>query len=291
LLHLALGWWYRPGLTRFVTVGNRQRRFHVHLPNGHDPKPPKPVVLALHGATTNGPMLAGFTGLNRKADEAGFLAVYPDGTGSAGSFFWNGGTSGLPAEVQAADDVAFVAAVLDDLARAFPVDAGRVFVTGISNGAVLAYRLAAELAGRIAAIAPVAGTLPGVPCRPGRPVSVLHVHGTEDEFIPFHGGVGRKSLFKADYASVATTVRTWVEANGCAEPPVVDNLTPPGAELPVTRTTYGGGKGGAEVVLVTVEGGGHTWPGRPAPTLLGRSTQAVSANDLLWEFFQKHARP
>jgi polyhydroxybutyrate depolymerase len=235
-------------------------------------------------------MLAAFTGLSRKADEAGFLAVYPDGTGSAGSFSWNGGTANLPPEVQAADDVAFVGAVLDDLGRAFPVDAGRVFVTGISNGAVLAYRLAADLADRIAAIAPVAGTLPGVPCRPSRPVPVLHFHGTEDGFIPFHGGVGRKSLFKADYAPVPATIQTWVKADGCAEPPSVATLTPPGAELPVTRTTYGGGKDGAEVVLVTVEGGGHTWPGRLAPALLGRSTLAVSANDLLWAFFQKHAR-
>ena len=174
-------WWLRPGKVRTLIVGGVSRSYIVHAPKGHDLKSPLPVVLALHGATMNGPMMASFSGLNRKADEAGFLAVYPSGTGKNSSFFWNGGSG--PAAQNKVDDVAFIDALLDDLRRAYPVDAKRVYATGMSNGAMMAYRLAAELSGRIAAIAPVSGTVATEIGQPKRPVSVLHFHGTSDELV------------------------------------------------------------------------------------------------------------
>jgi polyhydroxybutyrate depolymerase len=156
---------------------------------------------------------------------------------------------------------------------------------------MMAYRLAAELSGRIAAIAPVAGTMTTEIGRPKRPVSVLHFHGTSDEFVPFAGGRGERSIFGTDYRPVEDTIRAWVKANGCDETPKTNVLAEGEGGLRVTRSKYSSGRGGSEVVLVVVEGGGHTWPGRrPRVAALGRSTRNVSANDLMWEFFQKHPR-
>jgi polyhydroxybutyrate depolymerase len=185
--------------------------------------------------------------------------------------------------------VGFTAAVLDDLARAAAVDAKRVYATGISNGAIMCYRLASELSDRIAAIAPVSGPMGTATCRPKRPVAVMHFHGTNDEFAPFQGGKGSKSITQTDFLPVPYTIRAWVKADGCPETPAL-------AEMPkkaddgtsVERRSYGPGREGTEVVLFVIRGGGHTWPGRDTVPFLGKSTHNISANDLMWEFFQRH---
>jgi len=248
-----------------------------------------PVVLALHGATMNGPMMAWFSGLNRKADEAGFIGVYPNGTGRFSSFTWNGGNCGGSATQNDVDDVAFISALLDDLLGSYHIDTRRIYATGMSNGAVMAYRLASELSDRIAAIAPVSGSMGTEISEPKRPVSVLHFHGTMDEYIPFLGGKGKKSITGTQYWSVDHSILAWAKSNGCDENPKIDLLSTSGDEMTVTRKTYSGGKDGAEVVLVVIESGGHTWPGMRSPAkTLGKSTLNVSANDLMWEFFQNH---
>ncbi len=289
LLNSFLGWRARRN-THSLSVGGRTRTYVVHAPPGLDPHKPAPVVLALHGATMTGPLMAWFSKLNAKADAAGFIVVYPNGTGERSSYFWNAGNCCGEAARSNVDDVAFVRAVLDDLGAVRRVDPKRVFVTGMSNGAMMAYRIAAELSDRIAAVAPVAGTVACGDRRPTRPVPVLHVHGTEDEYVPFGGGRGPKSISSVPHRSVADTIAAWVSANGCrTEPAAVEDLPDrTGDGTKVTRTTYRGDAAGAEVVLVTVEGGGHTWPGRPGSAALGRSTRDVSANDLIWEFFERH---
>jgi polyhydroxybutyrate depolymerase len=127
-------------------------------------------------------------------------------------------------------------------------------------------------------------------CAPKRPVPVIHFHGTDDEFAPLRGGKGAKSLTGTDFYSVDHSIRAWVSANGCDEKPKEEELPDRAKDgTKVTRRTYGGGKNGAEVVLVVIEGGGHTWPGREPPLkALGKSTKNVSANELMWEFFEKH---
>ena len=289
LIKLLLSWRVRRW-TRSLVVGGRKRTYHVHVPPQYHPQKPAPVVLALHGATMTGPLMAWFSGLNQKADQAGFLAVYPNGTGRRLSYTWNGGNCCGSAVRDGVDDVAFLRAVLDDLAQAYPIDTRRVFAAGMSNGAVMAYRLASELSDRIAAVAPVAGPMGTATCGPKRPVPIVHFHGTDDEFAPFKGGKGVKSLFGTDFYSVERTIRAWVKADGCQEEPLVEELPDRAKDgTSVTRKTYGAGKDGAEVVLVVIEGGGHTWPGRaPGLKVLGKATRNVSANDLMWEFFEKH---
>ena len=139
---------------RSVKMGDETRTFLVHVPKNYDPKKPTPVVLILHGAFTNAAMTVHFTGMNEESDKAGFIAVYPNGTGSTDLFlFWNAGMGRLQAGKKQPDDVAFIGKVLDDLATVANVDSKRVYATGISNGGMMCYRLAAELSDRIAAIA------------------------------------------------------------------------------------------------------------------------------------------
>jgi polyhydroxybutyrate depolymerase len=277
--------------TRTLTVGTLKRTYLVHVPKSYDGTKPYPVVLAYHGGASNAEQMVHFCGLNDKADQAGFITVYPSGTGKLDRLLtWNGGNCCGYAMQNNIDDVAFTRALLDDLAKLVQVDAKRVYATGMSNGAIMAYRLAAELSERIAAIAPVAGPMGTETCAPKRPVPVMHFHGTDDQFAPFKGGKGEKSLSGTNFYSVAHSVKAWVKANGCKDEPATVELPDKAKDgTLVTRTTYGGGKDGAEVVLIVIEGGGHTWPGRePLVKVLGKATKNISANDLMWEFFAKH---
>lgn len=273
-----------------LVVDGRRRSYYVHRPAKSDAATLLPVVIALHGATMTGPLMAAFTGLDAKADEAGFLAVYPDGTGGLQTYFWNAGNCCGPPARGGVDDVAFLRALIDDLARTHRIDPARIYATGLSNGAMMAYRLASELADRIAAIACVGGTMTAEIGRPARPVPLLHVHGTEDLFVPYGGGKGSKSVTGFEYESVDRTIAAWVRENGCSAEPTVEALPDrAGDGTRVRRETYAGGRAGSEVVLVVVEGGGHTWPGRDLGTnVLGKSTRNASANDLIWEFFRRH---
>jgi len=152
----------------------------------------------------------------------------------------------------------------------------------------MAYRLAAELSDRLAAVAPVAGTIAIEESKPKWPVPVIHFHGSKDTIVPFEITKSKApSLMKLK--GVEDSIQTWVKLNGCDEKPKADTLSKDGDEMKVTRTTYGNGKDGSEVVLVVIEEGGHTWPGQPPPVgFIGKSAKNISANDLMWEFFQKH---
>ena len=279
--------------TLSLAVGGLQRSAIVHVPPQYDRTVAMPVVLAFHGGGANADNMVRFSGLNDKADEAGFIAVYPNGTGRLQRMLtFNGGNCCGQAAANGVDDVEFTRRLLDEVAGACSIDSKRVFATGMSNGGIMAYRLASELSDRIAAIAPVGGPMGTKGCRPGRPVSVIHFHGTDDAFAPFQGGRGR-GLSGTSFFSVDHSIAAWVEADGCDPTPVTIRLpdtTDDGTT--VTRTTYGQGKDGAEVVLVVVEGGGHTWPGRePRLASLGKTTRDISANDLMWDFFQRHPLP
>ena len=279
----------RPGnYSRSLMVGQQKRTYLVHVPKNYDPKTPTPVVLALHGVAMNGPMMVVFSGLNKKSDEAGFIVVYPSGTGVGPFLKWNArGLKGEMAEGQV-DDVEFISKLLDQLAGLVNVDRKRVYAAGISNGGMMCYLLAAELSDRIAAIAPVAGRIVSEDNKPQRPVSVIHFHGSKDDIVPFERPKEKTpSLIKTK--GVEESIQTWVKLNGCNEIPKSDTLSEADDEMKVTRKTYGGGKDGAEVVLIVIEEGGHTWPGQQPPVgFIGKSTKDLSANDLIWEFFEKH---
>ncbi|GAB4482795.1 MAG: hypothetical protein OHK0044_31890 [Burkholderiaceae bacterium] len=154
--------------------------------------------------------------------------------------------------------MAFTRRLLDDLARRVNVDTKRVYATGMSNSAMMAYGLASEMSDRIAAITPVAGTMGTRPIRARRAVAMMHFHGTADENLPFRGGRG-KGFSDTDSYPVEQSIHHWVDANGCDRKPVVA-MVPDRAQdgTSIVRKTYGGCRDGTEVVLVIVNGGGHT---------------------------------
>jgi polyhydroxybutyrate depolymerase len=276
--------------SRTVQVDGSERSYLVHVPPQYVADSPTPVVLAFHGGGANAHNMVGFSGLNHKADQSGFIAVYPEGTGRLERMLtFNAGNCCGQASARNVDDVAFVRHVLDDLEGVANVDRRRVFATGMSNGAMMAYRLASEMSDRIAAIAPVSGPMGTKDCRPGRAVPVMHFHGDADEFAPFSGGKGRGPT-GTDFYSVDHSINAWVDANECKKNPRTTQL--PDREkdgTTVKQVRYESGKEGAEVVLVVIEGGGHTWPGNePRMRSLGVSTRDISANDMMWEFFQQH---
>lgn len=279
--------------TRSLVVAGRDRNYLLHVPRSYDAKRPVPVLLAFHGGGSNAAQMVHFSGLNDKADREGFLAVYPNGSGRTEQMLtWNAGNCCGYALHERIDDVEFVRHVLDDLAKIAKVDSDRVYATGMSNGGMMAYRLASELSDRIAAVAPVAGPVGAEECHPKRPVSALHFHGTDDKFAPFSGGRGERSLSQTHFHSVEHSIGLWIKANGCREKPdIKEEPVRVQDGTKVIRKTYGGGKNGAEVVLIEIEGAGHTWPGRkPGLMFLGKSTQNISANDEMWGFFLKHPR-
>ena len=281
--------------TRTITVGNLQRRYRVHVPKKYAADHPAPVIVVFHGGGGNPESMVRLTGMNAKSEEAGFIVVYPYGSGALKDHLltFNGGGCCGYAMQNKIDDVGFTSALLDDLAKVANVDTNRVFATGLSNGGIMAYYLASELSDRIAAIAPIGGPLMMEACRPRRAVSVMHFHGTADEFAPFKGGFGKGPLGRAgitEFRSVDHSIQNWVKANGCdAKPEIVALPDKANDGMRVTRKTWSGGKVGSEVVLIEIEGGGHTWPGMEPPVaMLGKSTKDISANDLMWDFFQKH---
>jgi polyhydroxybutyrate depolymerase len=276
--------------TRTLNEGGLERNYLVHVPPQYDPATPMPVVLAFHGGGANAGNMVTFSGLNEKADQAGFIVVYPEGTGRLERMrTFNAGNCCGYAASQQIDDVAFTRQILDDLEDVANVDRRRVFATGMSNGAMMAYRLASELSDRIAAIAPVGGSMGTKDCHPGRAVSVMHFHGDADEFVPFKGGRGR-GISGTDFYSVEHSIAAWAKADGCGTTPTTTRLPDQQDDgTAVKEVRYDSGKDGSEVVLVLIEGGGHTWPGRePRLRSLGVSTRDISANDMMWEFFQRH---
>ena len=281
-----------------IQVGDIRRNYYVHLPTGYQHGQPTPVVMVLHGAGINARIMAYYCGMNRKADEAGFIAVYPNGTGVAHTLLaFNSGN--LPPEVTRylSDDVAYIHALLDDLESRYSVERRCVYSCGISNGGMMSHRLAMEMADRIAAIAAVGGTLTldREDCRPCRPVPVLQIHGLSDWIVPYEGvsEQARKVLPFVSFKSVDETVATWVQINHCHSEPLIDPLPDRYHDgTVVTRWSYLPRQGDAAVVLYRIAGGGHTWPGYKAPLpFLGRSTKEINANDVIWDFFQRHALP
>jgi polyhydroxybutyrate depolymerase len=265
--------------TLTLTHDGRERTYHVYLPPSYDPTEPTALVFNFHGYTSNATQQQLLSGAHDVADAAGFIVVHPEGVGAQPS--WNaGGVCCGTAAAETVDDVGFVGAMLDALSAELCVDPARVYATGMSNGGFLSHRLACELSDRIAAIAPVAGVIAVTDCDPGRAVPVLQFHGTADTIVPYNGDPSN------GFPSVADTMAGWADRNGCAGEPTET------FREGVTRCdTWNGCEAGAEIVLCTSTGAGHTWPGGfPVPSL-GHTTNDISATEAAWEFFTRHPHP
>ena len=275
-------------LSRAIRVGGMSRSYLFHVPPSLDRSRPAPLVFVLHGAGGRGAGFARHTGFSRLADEQGFIAVYPDGFRRR----WNDGRSSGPSQ----DDVGFIRSLLDSLKTELAIDTRRIYATGISNGAMFSYRLACDLPGVFAAIAPVAGALPAelAPrCTQAEPVAIAAFQGTVDRFVPYAGGaVARR---RGRVLSAEETMAFWAGVDGCSLNAMTE-LEPdraPGDGTRVRRSEYPGCRHGTELLLYTIEGGGHTWPGGPsvARLVVGRVSRDIDATRTIWDFFQRHPKP
>ncbi len=259
------------------------RTYRLHLPaRGATEKERLPLVLVLHGAGGTGAIQEGMSGFDEIADEKHFAACYPDGRHRLWQY------------TEESPDVTFLVAIVDALVKEGTADSRRVYVCGISNGAYMTNRLLLDHADRFAAGGAVAGTLPKLVAKkekPARAVSFIYFHGTDDRIVGYDG----KDFISRHALSLPAEdlVSWWVDKDGCAKDPKVDELPRKDEDTSVTRSVYGQGKDGAEVVFYKVEGGGHTWPGgRMQPrALLGKTTRAVNASRVMWEFFANHVLP
>ena len=255
-----------------IEHGGVTRTYDVYVPEAHDGTTPVPLVFNFHGLTSAPDEQASFSEFNVTAETRGYVVIY--GAGIENS--WNAGSCCGDAMETMVDDVGFVAALVDAATQGLCVDENRIFATGMSNGAMMSYRLACEMADVFAAIAPVAGGLGVTGCTPSRPVPMLHVHGTVDPLVPIDGG-GISGV-----PSILDTVAAWAEDNGCASGPDVTLQIDD-----VTCETWSSCESFADVELCLIDGGGHCWPGQ-ASCPAGPSTLTIHASEHIADFFDAH---
>jgi len=252
----------------------------------------------LHGGGGTGYGMPRFTGFNAIADRENFIVVYPDGIEK----HWNDGREPkrYRTHIENTDDVGFISALIDELSSELNIDTGRIYVTGISNGGMMSHRLACELSERIAAFSPVVSNLPVSMLKvwnPSRPMPALIINGTDDPLVPWEGGDIRLGIMKlGEVLSVADTVKFWTTMNRCSSSPIVTELPDkdPNDGTTVRKEIYAGCSDGAEVVLYTIEGGGHTWPGgiQYLPeSFIGKTSREFNASEVIWQFFKEHPMP
>jgi polyhydroxybutyrate depolymerase len=253
---------------RTLTVDGRDRTYRVFAPPSLGSSQTAPLVIALHGLTQDGEAIETWTRFDDEAKASRFIVAYPYGIGNS----WNAGGCCGDASAKGVDDVVFISRLLDRLTVDYPIDRTRVFIAGLSNGAMMAYRLACQLSDRIAAAASVAGALVFDDCRPARPVSILEMHGTDDSVVPYAGD--------SAFPSTTSTIQRWVTLDDCGGNPTQ-------SVVGITKTsTWIGCRGGTVVRFDTVVGGPHTWFGRVDPNTLPGEPNATK---VIWDFFQNLA--
>lgn len=289
---------------RELEHAGRTRIYYVHLPPQAGDGQPLPVVINLHGGGGDALDQERYSGMDTLADDEGFIAVYPAGTGrfSERLLTWNAGGCCGYAQEESVDDVGFVRALIDDLSTVTLIDRSRIYATGLSNGAMMAYRLAAEAGDLVAAIAPVAGAMKMEAFAPARPIPILHIHSIDDPRALYSGGTGPPFPLtdaRVDHEPVETVLAMWAAIDGCPSAPTeaeshTGEAGSANAGQTATLWTYGPCTDGVEVALWKLTGAGHVWPGGTPDYLtaiLGPSTSIIDANREMWAFFRRFALP
>lgn len=282
----------KPGTYTFaIQHGGLTRRYMIHVPASYDPAKPTALLFALHGGGGHMEYQANDTGYGQisAAEKYGFVAVFPNGYSKFDSgrlATWNAGNCCGASRDRNIDDAGFIRQIFGNLSRQMPIDRNRVYATGMSNGGLMSYRLACEMSDVFRAIAPVAGTDNTRSCNPSQPVSVLHIHAKNDTHVLFSGGVGPDSVSKeviTDFTSVPDTIVKWVKLNGCTTT-AKRILEKEGAYCDL----YSPCRDNTEVQLCVTEAGGHSWPGGTKKRSSEGPSKAISANEVMWEFFRRH---
>ncbi len=261
-----------------------KRQYLLYVPAAYNPQTPAPLVISIHGFAEWPAHQAQISRWNDLADEEGFILVYPSGT----DFPKRWRTTGLSSTPDdPALDVQFIADLIDKLESEYNIDPARIYANGLSNGGGMSYLLACKMADRIAAIGSVAGayTYPLDQCSPSRPMPLIAFHGDADPVVPYLGGPSRS--FDIPFPSVPEWMQGWAERNQC------QTAAPIAPEGEISGMTWSDCSQNAEVIFYTIAGAGHSWPGgEPIPEwIVGKTSQAIDATQLIWHFFEQHPLP
>ncbi len=273
--------------TLTLTSNGLLRDTLLHVPSGYDPQSGAMLILNFHGYTSNAAEQVVITRMNKSSDKHDYIVAYPNGVANG----WNAGDCCGTAWTNSVDDVKFTKDLLAMLESDWCIDPKRVYATGFSNGGFLSHRLACEMADMFAAIAPVSGVLGIDPtkCNPSRPVPVIDFHGTADPIVPYNGGTPIISIDlggPVTFRSVSDTIQFWRMKDGClASGKTIYQ------QGDATCTSYGTCNGGAEVVHCKLQDDGHTWAGGVPIPFLGNTSNDISADETMFNFFSAHPHP
>lgn len=268
------------GITIYDSIvsGGLQRKFRLYVPNSYSASTAVPLILNLHGYTSNSVQQQLYANFMPLADTAKFLVVHPDGTTVSNNQYWNAGFGGT------VNDVQFLSELIDTIMANYNIDVNSVYSCGMSNGGIMSYYLACNLSNRVAAIASVTGAMLNFwsTCtpNPSRPFPVMEIHGTADGTVPYNGD---GTFYPTD-----STVKKWRVYNNCNPTPItysVPNINTSDNSTAVNYK-YTGGTNGADVELYKVTGGSHSWPG--GANVIANTNQDFSATVEIWRFFRKY---
>ncbi len=248
---------------------------------------PERLVVALHAGGSDARAMADYTGLDALADDGRTVVAYPQGDRRvSGLLTWNAGHCCGNAMLRNVDDVSYVRGLIALLRARFGLPAGAVYLAGLSNGAMLAYRLAASAPQEVAGVIAVAGTAATTPLPAGARLRILHVHGDDDQHVPWLGGTGQRTLSGTEHASVRDTLQPWVQVTQATQPVEIVRLAAlDDARTRVTSYRYRDAAGVVRVELIGIAGGGHTWPGSSRFTgWLGEANRTMNMNRVMREF-------
>ncbi|HSE39718.1 MAG TPA: PHB depolymerase family esterase, partial [Acidobacteriota bacterium] len=272
-----------------IEYAGRIRKYLVHIPPNSDPTTALPLVLVLHGGGGAPEGMARITNFNQKADAEKFIVVYPAGTGRFESRFltWNSGNCCGYALDDNIDDSGFIRRLIDQLQKELKIDESKIFATGLSNGAMMSYRLGCELSDKIAAIGVVAGAFNYQPCTPAHPVSVIILHGTADQHVLYIGGTPRKQADRHPRTDTAVSdaVAFWTKQDRCSTPPKKEK------NGKIFSEVYENCANNSGVTLFSIQDEGHTWPGGEKWAFWAdEPSKEISATNEIWKFFANHPK-
>ena len=280
-----------------LAVPGATRTAILHLPPKFAELGPLPVLIAFHGGGGNAKGFKKYAGLDALGDTHGVAVVYPNGSGPYAKRFltWNAGECCGFAKEKRVDDVGFTLALLADLAADLDLDPTRVWATGHSNGAMMAYRLAAEASDRIAAIVPVAGADMTTSFDPSEPVAVLHIHSLDDPRAKFAGGTAGGLPLTGEsvkHRPVEDGLERWRTRDGCTgNGTETDTKSADGHTA--TRIDFAPCDANTDVALWKLTGAGHGWPGgrsRLPAKIVGPDTHVIGAADEIFRFVTKYKK-
>jgi polyhydroxybutyrate depolymerase len=282
---------YSKDIDGVFRVDGLERDYILHIPKNYANEL-LPLVMVFHGGGGNSTQVKNHTKFNKLSDKENFIVVYPNAVDKN----WNDGRIGekLPME---RDDVKFISMLIDTLVKNYKVDSKRIFSTGISNGGFFSLYLGLKLPDKILAIAPVTANIAenlAEQYKPEYPLSLLLINGTKDPLVKYDGGAvgfGEDGFGRGESISTDATINIWVKNNECSVSPLIEQIENKDKNDKCTaqKFIYGGCKNNTEIILVKIEGGGHTWPGASQylpKFIVGTVCNDFNATEMIWEFFK-----